>query len=244
MRIELQGLCKSYDGRRVLDRVSLEIAPGQIVAVLGENGAGKTTLLRCLAGVIAPASGTIRYDDETFRRDRLELRRRLHFLPDFPFVFANQTLPQQLGLVLRIYGADQSGVEERVVELLRDFDLLTLTEKPLGRLARGQLYKAALVMLLAVDPELWLLDEPFASGMDPHGINAFKTHARQAAGRGRTVLFTTQILEVAERFADRVCILHRGELRAFETVAALQAKAQEGANPLEELFRQLRAEQQ
>ncbi len=243
MRIELRRLGKSYDGRRVLDRVSFEVGPGQIVGVLGENGAGKTTLLRCLAGLVAPAEGMILYDDETFRRDRLDLRRRLHFLPDFPFVFPEQTLSQQLGVVLRVYGADGSGVEERVVGLLRDFDLLALTAKPLGKFSRGQLYKAALVMLLAVDPELWLLDEPFASGMDPHGIIAFRRHARDAINRGRTVIFTTQILEVAERFADRVCILHRGELRAFETMAALMTKARDGAGPLEAVFHQLRGDE-
>lgn len=243
MRVELRSVSKSYGGSRALDRVSFELEAGQVVAVLGANGAGKTTLLRCLAGVAAPDAGMIYYDDETFRRDRIDMRRRLAFLPDFPFVFWEMSPLQHLGVMMRVYGADPAGAEERALALLGDFDLLPIVHKPLRTLSRGQSYKAALTGLMLVDPEVWLLDEPFASGMDPHGIQALKHHARAAAQRGRTVLYSTQILEVAERFADRVCILHRGELRAFQTIASLRSRAGDGSGPLEEIFRQLRAEE-
>ena len=188
MRIELRGVLKDYDGTRALDHVKLEFAPGQIVALLGPNGAGKSTLLRLLAGVIAPSKGEIYFDDEPFRRDRLDQRRRFHFLPDFPFLFPEQTVLRNLSIPLRLYEADGAGAEERVLALLREFDLLPLAQTPVAALSRGQAYKTGLCALLAVDPEVWLLDEPFASGMDSHAINAFKAHARTAAARGRTVL--------------------------------------------------------
>ena len=243
MRIELRAVSKSYGALRALDRASLEIQPGQVVAVIGANGAGKTTLLRCLAGIAAPDQGLVYYDDEPFRRDRLDLRRRLHFLPDFPFLMWELTALQHLGMMLRVYGAEAADVDERVIELLRDFDLLPLATKPLQTLSRGQMYKVALAGLMAVDPELWLLDEPFASGMDPHGLEAFRRQAGTAARmRGRTVIYTTQILEVAERFADRVCVLHGGEVRAFETLARLRELNPGGSGPLEAIFRQLRQE--
>lgn len=242
MRIELQSVSKSYGRARALDRVSAEIAPGQVVAVLGANGAGKSTLLRCLAGLVGPDRGLILFDDEPFRRDRLDLRRRLLFLPDFPLAYANHSIIRHLGMLLRIYETEPDGIEQRAVELLREFDLLPLAERPMGSLSRGQFYKAALVGLMTLDPELWLLDEPFASGMDPHGINAFRDQATAATQRGRTILYTTQILDVAERFADRVIVLHEGEMRAFETLAALRQQAHGTAGPLEHVFRQLRAE--
>ena len=93
---------------------------------------------------------------------------------------------------------------------------------------------------MAADPEVWLLDEPFASGMDPHGINAFKRRVREAVGRGRTIVYSTQLLDLAERFSDRVCVIQRGELRAFDTLAALRAQARDQDNVLEGLFQQLR----
>ena len=240
MKIELQAVSKSYDGKSALDRASFEIAPGQIVAVLGANGAGKTTLLRCLAGLVGPDRGSLLFDDEPFHRDRLDIRRKIVFLPDFPLFFWEMPLIRHIGMMLRLYEAETADIEQRVITLLRDFDLLGIAEMPLQSLSRGQTYKAALVGMIAVNADLWLLDEPFASGMDPHGINAFKKHARDAAKNGKTILYSTQILEVVERFSDRVCILDHGEVRAFDTVSILNNGESKNGPGLETVFEQLR----
>src|ERR1035441_202894 len=240
MRIELRALVKSYRSVRALDHVSLQIEPGQILSLLGPNGAGKTTLLRCLAGIAAPDRGGVYLDEQEFRRDQMDLRRRMQLLPDFPFHFWEQSVVRNIAIVLRIFEADGAGVEDRVLELLRDFDLLPLALGPVGSLSRGQAYKAALVALVAADREVWLLDEPFSSGMDPHGIDAFKRHARAAANRGRTILYSTQLLDVAERFSDRVCVIHKGAIHAFDTLERLRERASDKSNVLAEMFRQLR----
>ena len=237
MKIELRSVSKSYGKARALDRASLEIQQGQIVAILGANCAGKTTLLRCLAGIAAPDGGDIVYDDQPFSRDDLELRRRISFLPDFPVVFYEMSVLRHIGMVLRVYERDLEGIEERVLQLLRDFDLFTIAENPLNTLSRGQVYKAALAALIAVNPDVWLLAEPFASGMDRHGINTVKRYAREAVAEGRTVIYSTQILEIVEKFSDKVCILHQGEVRAFDSVALLENAGQGGS--LEDIFRQL-----
>lgn len=240
MKIEFRGVVKSYNSFRALDRVSLQIDPGQIVSLLGPNGAGKTTLIRCLAGISPPDRGAVYLDEEEFRRDKLELRRRIHMLPDFPLLFWDQSVLRNISITLQLFDAEKNGAEDRVLELLREFDLLPLTLRPVNSLSRGQAYKTALVALIAADPEVWLLDEPFASGMDPHGIDAFKRYARAAAARGRTVLYSTQLLDIAERFSDRVCVIHKGEVRAFDSLSQLRERAQDKDNVLEELFRQLR----
>jgi ABC-2 type transport system ATP-binding protein len=239
MKIELRAVSKSYGKVRALDRASLEIGSGQTVAILGANGAGKTTLLRCLAGIAAPDAGSIHYNETVFERDNLELRRKLFFLPDFPVVFFEMSVVRHIGMVLRVYEADKPGVEQRVLQLLKDFDLFTVAENPLNTLSRGQIYKAALVALIATDPEIWLLDEPFASGMDPHGINMFKRYARAAISQGHSIVYSTQILEVVEKFSDRVCILQNGEVRAFDSVSLLENT---GEDRLAEIFQELREE--
>src|SRR5262245_21123508 len=210
MKIELRAVSKSYGRARALDRASLEIGGGQIVAILGANGAGKTTLLRCLAGIAAPDSGEIVYNDQAFERDNMALRREVFFLPDMPVVFYEMSVVRHIGMVLRVFEREEAGIEEKVLQLLKEFDLFTVAENPLNTLSRGQVYKAALAALIAVNPQVWLLDEPFASGMDPHGINALKRYTREAVSRGSTVIYSTQILEVVEKFSDRVCILHQG----------------------------------
>jgi ABC-type multidrug transport system ATPase subunit len=237
MRVALANVTKRYGRTRALDDFSLALEGGQIVAVLGINGAGKTTLLRALAGVVAPERGQIEFDGEPFRLDRLDQRRRLWFLPDFPPLLLEEPVLTNIGLILRLFEADQPGVEERALELLRELDLVGLVNAPVGTLSRGQIYKTALTILVCVDPELWLLDEPFASGMDPVGIGVFRREARDATERGRLILYSTQWLDAVERLADRLCILHSGKLRAFGTLAELQGSGTGPGGAIEELFR-------
>jgi ABC-type multidrug transport system ATPase subunit len=242
MKIELQGVVKRFGSLRALDGVSLTIEAGQVVALLGVNGAGKTTLLRCLAGTVGPDAGKILYNGHHFLRQRLDLRKQFMFLPDFPAIFEEWTPLHHIGIVLRLYEAAAEGVEGRVLELLREFDMLALANIPLVTLSRGQRYKAALVALLAVSPPLWILDEPFASGMDPNGLNALKRRAREAAAQGKTVIYSTQILDAAERFSDRVCVMHRGNVRAFQTPSELRKDSDAVTSGLDDLFAQLREE--
>lgn len=241
MQIALESLSKRYSKVRALDKVSLEINPGQIVSILGPNGAGKTTLLRCLSGIVAPTSGEIRYDGERFFRGNIAVRRRIAYLPDFPIAFPNNTVLRHIGMVLQLYGVDGSSTESRVMDLLRGFDLMPLIETPMAKLSRGQAYKAALSALLAADTELLLVDEPFASGMDPNGITFLKREARNSVKCGRTIIYSTQILDIAEKLSDRVCVMDRGEVRHYAPLAELQAvNAGSAGTVLEGLFQQLR----
>jgi ABC-type multidrug transport system ATPase subunit len=238
MKIELPGVTKTYGKTRALDHVSIELAPGKIVALLGANGSGKTTLLRTLYGLVAPDKGAILCDNQEFSRDNILVRKRMFFMPDFPFVFGEMSPLQHIGMCLKIFEVQRPGIEATVVQLLKEFDLLPIADRPLQTFSRGQYYKTALCAMLAVDPEVWLLDEPLASGMDPHGLTAFKNHAQEAALRGRTILYSTQILDVAERFSDRICIIDSGEIKAFGTMAELESS--KGARGLEAVFRSLR----
>ena len=240
MQIDLRHLTKTYDNTRALDDVSLSIPAGMIVAVIGLNGAGKTTLLRCLGGIVAPTRGLLLMDGERFNRARLDLRRRVSFLPDFPALYGHLSPLQHIALLLRVYERDASDLDECILAALRDLDLLALAETPMANLSRGQLYKAAFAALLAVQPELWLLDEPFASGLDPQGLAMVKQHARTATAAGATILYTTQILEIAEKFADLLVVLDHGQLRATYTRAELAALPATGPDCLESRLRQFR----
>ncbi|GDY21475.1 hypothetical protein LBMAG56_28220 [Verrucomicrobiota bacterium] len=241
MRIQTESISKNFFGTPALVDVSLDLAPGQLVAVLGLNGAGKTTLLRCLSGLATPDAGRVLLDGAPLDRESEAQRRRLHFLPDFPALFPTHSILRNVSAMMRLYGRDEAGAEQRVVAWLEEFDLLPLIRKPLAALSRGQAYKAAFVGLLAADPEVWLLDEPFASGMDPLGLNAFRTYAQAAVQRGRTILYTTQILDLVERFSDRVLVLDHGRLAANAPLAELRRETGGMTTALEALFRELRA---
>lgn len=237
MRIEIAGVSKHFGGIWALEEINLELEPGQVVGLLGANGAGKTTLLNCLAGIVAPSAGKIYYDGEVFHRGKMELRRRLMYLPDFPMAFARMNVLQHIAMCVRLYERPEPDAEV-VAKILEQLNILVYAGMPLGTMSRGQLYKAALAGLLVVDPELWILDEPMASGMDPMGITYFKREAKAATQRGRTVVYTTQILEIAEKFSDRICVLDHGGLRLNGKAGELWGGADK--NSLEEVLVNLR----
>lgn len=240
MHVELREVSKLYDSTPALDTVSLIIPPGSVVSVIGLNGAGKTTLLRCLSGIVAPSRGTLLYNGEKFHRERLDLRRQLMFLSDFPSAFLDQNVLQHVSQLLRIYERDTTGVEEGILRTLGELDLLPLAEVPMVQLSRGQIYKCALTSLFTVQPDLWMLDEPFASGLDPQGLAILKQAARRHAAAGGTVLYTTQILEIAAKFADRLIVIDRGRVASDFSRSELDAMTAAGPDILESRLRQFR----
>jgi ABC-type multidrug transport system ATPase subunit len=207
LRVDLHQLSKSYGRTLVLSNVSASLPPASLTAILGINGAGKTTLLRTLSGLSSPDSGEIRFDGEPLSHGRLDLRRRVLFLPDNPPVFPGTDILENVAAHLHLWQADQPGVESKVASWLDDLGLTAHAGQSCTSLSRGQRWKASLLALLAVDPDLWLLDEPFASGMDTRGLSVFRREAAAAASRGRSVLYTTQIPELAASFADAVALV-------------------------------------
>src|SRR5438105_6081354 len=141
MKIELSGVTKTYGKKRALDAVSFSAEPGQIIAVLGANGSGKTTLLRCLAGLVMPRRGSILYNDKEFSRDDMDLRRRIFFMADFPYLFWEMSPVQHVGTCLKLYDTQRQDAPAFVSELFRELSLTALIDSPLGALSRGQIYK-------------------------------------------------------------------------------------------------------
>lgn len=240
MLIRFANVTKRYGRVVALDDVTLDISPGQIVAVVGANGAGKTTLLRCLATIVAPRKGQVLIDGEVLRRDRMDQRRGIMFLPDLPAAYAHMNPLQHIAMVLRLYGRDVNSLSDRAIDILSNLDLLPLIDTPVSRMSRGQIYKTVLSALFLADPELWLLDEPLASGIDPAGIMYLKEQCRAAAARGRTIIYSTQLLDIAEKFSDRVCILHQGAVHFFDSMDAIRRGSAKPESSLEAIFAQLR----
>lgn len=229
MRLALSGVTKRFGPIVALDELSIEVPPGELVAVLGVNGAGKSTLLRLLGSILVPTRGEIRIDGELFTRERIDLRKRLAFLPEFAPVFNENTPVQHIAMVKRLYDGEPSAaatdeVATRIVDLLRDFDLIEVANRRLAELSRGQAYKTALCALLAVDPELWIFDEPFATGMDARAVAAFRRHAEAAVKRGRTIFYSTQLIELVDSLATRVAIIDRGRLVLWESLSELRSR--------------------
>lgn len=240
-QIELKKLSKQLGGTLVLDEIDLTLDGGNIIAILGANGAGKTTLLHLLGTLYQPTSGEILLDGELLERRNLDQRRRLHFLPDIPSMTPMQTPLDYIVFALEAYGLGDAETDRRVVELMGEFDLLAVADSPSRSLSRGQRYKATLIAMLVVDPEIWILDEPFTSGMDPLGLTSMRSHLTQAKRRGRLILYSTQLVEIAQQTSDLVCVLSESKIAAFGSAETLQESA-DNSPGLNELLQQLRGD--
>ena len=238
MHVVVDGLRKTLGWELILDDISFEIPSGSLVAVLGLNGCGKTTLLRCLSTISSPDRGRILLDGEPLNRKRLDLRKRLHFVPDAPMFSDEWDAVEYLSFVLDGYGCTEKGIEDRVEQLLDELQVREVSPLRGAQLSRGQRHKIALATLFALDPDLWLCDEPFASGMDPAGLKTFRKHARSATQNGHTVIYSTQILEIAESFADLVCVIHQRQVKFFGTLEAMREHDQSQSD-LNSLFSML-----
>jgi ABC-type multidrug transport system ATPase subunit len=208
--LETHDLQKYYGQVKVLERLSLSFEEGELVAVLGVNGAGKTTLLACLAGILGWTRGEVRVDGKRLDREDVEQRRKLAMLPSGGLFFGFADTVRNAAIFSELWRGIGADAPLDLEEWLESLGLLEVAFQPVADLSRGQIYKASLLALYCADPQIWLLDEPFAAGMDARGMEAFRRLGRAATQRGRCVIYTTQFPELAARYADRIIVIGRG----------------------------------
>jgi ABC-type multidrug transport system ATPase subunit len=219
--LSLTGVTRRFGDVVALDRLDLEVARGEVVALLGHNGAGKTTTVRLLAGLLAPDEGTVRVQGRDPVAQGDEVRQQLGVLPARPVVDDRLTGRQNLAFVAAVFGLDAADAEARGSELLVRFGLTGRAEERVGTYSTGMRQRLSLARVLLPDPEVLLLDEPTAA-LDPVAARLVRrTLGELAAERDRTVVLCTHDLAEAESLCDRVVVLANGAPIAAGTPAEL-----------------------
>jgi heme exporter protein A len=209
--IEAVGLSKRFGPVTALDRVDLQVASGEAVALFGANGAGKTTLLRIVSLGLRPSAGTLRVDGLDPRRDDLEIRRRIGLISHASYLYDDLTARQNLEFWAALYGVDDPA--ERARELLDTLGLAPRADDAVGALSRGLVQRLSLARAIVHDPPLVLLDEPFA-GLDPQAVETLRRLLARLRERGRTVLLVTHDLRQGLALTDRFLVLAGGRVSA------------------------------
>jgi ABC-2 type transport system ATP-binding protein len=236
--ISVRQLTKRFGEQIAVDALSFEIPAGQIVGFLGPNGAGKTTTLKMLTGMIEPTSGTAVIAGHDLRQSLIEVKRSVGFVPESGAVFESLTGLEYLEMVAALYGIPEEPARERIRQFIAFFDLSfeTLTDKLLGAYSKGMRRKVVITAALLHNPPVVFFDEPL-DGLDANAAVGFKALIQTLAREGRTIVYSSHILDVVERVCDRVIIIDKGRLlldgRPDELVAA------HGSGTLERLFTQL-----
>ena len=239
--IELVHIVKKFGDLVAVDDLSLSVQRGEFFAVLGPNAAGKTTTIKILTGLIKPSAGCARVAGFDVQTHPLEVRRRLAYVPDFPFLYDKLTPWEFLRFTGQIFRMDETRLQAKAAELVSRFNLETYLHKPIEGLSHGTRQRVAIVSALLHDPEVFVIDEPMV-GLDPHHGRVVKDTLKERSLAGMTVFLSTHQLSVAEEMADRIGIIHQGRLIAVGTRDEL--RRQSGATgPLEETFLALTAQE-
>src|SRR5436189_2933341 len=211
--IELIHVVKKFGELVAVNDLSLTIKKGEFFAVLGPNAAGKTTTIKILTGLIKPNSGTARVAGYDVQTHPLEVRRRLAFVPDFPFLYDKLTPWEFIRFTGQMFRMDEGALRRNAEELVSRFTLESYLQKPLEGLSHGTRQRVAIVSALLHDPEVFVIDEPMV-GLDPHHARVVKDILKERSLAGMTVFLSTHQLSVAAELADRIGIIHQGQLAA------------------------------
>lgn len=232
--IELEHLTKRFGELVAVEDVCLTVARGEFFAVLGPNAAGKTTTLKILAGLMKPSSGRARVGGFDVLERPLEARRRMAFVPDFPFLYEKLTPIEFFRFTAQLFHMPETRVQENLRELIKRFNLELFAQKPIESLSHGTRQRVAIVSALLHEPEAFIIDEPMV-GLDPQHARVVKDILKERARAGMAVLLSTHQLSVAEEMADRIGIMHQGRLIAVGTPGELRHESGQ-AGPLEDVF--------
>lgn len=222
MSLEAHGLVKHYRGRAVVQSVNLRVDPGEVVGLLGPNGAGKTTTFYMILGLVRPEAGQVFLDGQEISKMAVHRRARLGlgYLAQEPSIFRRLTVEENLSLILERLPLSRREREERVDELLEDFDLVALRDQEAGLLSGGERRRCEVARAMAGEPRYLLLDEPFA-GVDPIAVAELQQLISALRARGIGVLITDHNVRETLSITQRSYIMHQGRLLVAGTAAEL-----------------------
>ena len=229
--LEIYNLTKTFGEKKAVDGLSFTVEDGELCAFIGHNGAGKTTTLKCAVGILGFDEGSIRVNGVSVEDDPLAVKRSIAYIPDNPDLYDYMTGMQYLNFIADIFGVSE---EDRRARIEKYSAALSLTEEeigaPISTYSHGMKQKLALISAFLHEPKLILLDEPFV-GLDPRASHVLKDIMREFCKSGGAILFSTHILEVAEKLCDKVVIIRNGKL-----VTAGSMEEVKGNASLEDVF--------
>ena len=234
----INGLTKRFGDTLAVNDLSMRLEAGRFQAFLGANGAGKTTTMRMIAGLLTPDSGSIQVAGLDAAEDPIDVRRQIAWLPDEPLIYDKLSPAEYLAFVAGLWQLDPAQANDEAATLLEVLELWGVRHDRCEGFSRGMRQKTALAGALLHRPKLLLMDEPF-SGLDAAITRQVKDLLLARVDQGATVLLTTHVMEIAERLAEEIAIIHKGVLCARGTMAELRATHGRASSTLEEIFIQL-----
>jgi ABC-2 type transport system ATP-binding protein len=234
--IHISNLTKTYGRTVAVDKINLDVPPGQIIGYLGPNGAGKSTTVKMLVGILKPTDGEASVAGYDVVKDNLELKKHIGYVPESVALYESLTPVEYLRMVGRLYHIQENVIDKKIEALMDLFDIRSTSYQRISGLSRGMQQKILILSALIHNPEVIFLDEPL-SHLDVSTVTIMKKVIQNLADEGRTVFYCTHILDVAENICQRILIINKGRIVADGSVEELREMTTRTS--LEDIFTQL-----
>jgi ABC-2 type transport system ATP-binding protein len=232
--VEFENVTFAYDYTDVLHKVSFTLDKGEVIGLLGPNGAGKSTTIKIIAGILAASTGSVSVAGLPLPERAVDVKQRIGYVPEAAYLFESLTGQEFLELMGRLHDVAEDTLQARIRDILETFELTSDRVSRLDTYSKGMRQKILIGAALLHNPDLILLDEPL-SGLDVNAAIMVKDLIAALASDGKTILYSSHVLDVVEKICDRALIIHKGSLIAEGTPESL--KASTAQSTLEDVFR-------
>lgn len=236
--VNIQHLSKKYGDKTVLNDISLEVLPGQIIGYIGPNGAGKSTTVKILTGLIPDFDGTVTVNGLDLRQHPLEIKRMIGYIPENAEIYDVLTPMEYLQFIGRLYDLSADAIRERAEQMLSAFGLKDALNQRMDTFSKGMKQKVLITSGLLHNPSLIVLDEPL-SGLDANAVIVMKEIMSRLAREGKTLFYCSHMMDVVEKVSDRIMLINHGRIIADGTFEELRRNS---GDSLEKIFAQLTGE--
>ncbi len=236
--IEINDLKMSYekDTEDILKGIDLKVYPGQIIGYIGPNGAGKSTTVKILLGILNNYRGEVKIFGKDISKDGIEYKRKIGYVPETPEIYDDLTGEEYLMFLGEVYGMEPEQIDTKSQKLMSLFGIEEVYNSRISSYSKGMKQKLLIIASLIHNPDILFLDEPL-SGLDANSVMIFKEVLAQLAALGKTIFYSSHIMEVVEKISDRILLIKDGIIVADGTFDELKSKSKEGS--LEAIFNEL-----
>lgn len=234
--LEITDLKKNYGSKSVLNGVSLQVKKGEIIGYIGPNGAGKSTTVKIILGIEDNYFGTIKIFGHDISDGNIEYKRKIGYVPEIAEVYDNLTGQEYLTFIGELYGLDSELADYKAKSLMELFGVGKVYHSRIASYSKGMRQKLLIISSLLHNPELLFFDEPI-NGLDANSVMIFKEIMTKLAEQGKTIFYSSHIMDVVEKISSRIILLHDGKIAADGTFEELKQQNTKGS--LEQIFNQL-----
>lgn len=234
--VEIKDLSMSYGEKRVLNGINLGIYKGEIIGYIGTNGAGKSTTIKILLGIVAGYTGEIKILGQDISKNKFEYKRKIGYVPEIAEIYDNLTAREYLTFVAELYGISYEKADKKAEKLMSLFGIRDYYNSRISSYSKGMKQKVLIISSLLHNPDILFLDEPL-SGLDANSVMVVKEILFQLSKQGKTIFYSSHIMDVVEKISNRIILLNDGQVVADGSFEQLKENLKEGS--LEQIFNQI-----